>query len=437
MRRTILDDLKKADVPLVPDLREVLFPDGYELLPTVRQRYEYELALGEALHLSKEELIKRGAYFARIDGEETYHYRICSVMPLQVSPDASEERKRFFEHERFSVAYATHGLFPYRGKFHPQMIKAIMNVIGLRPGDVVLDPMVGSGTTQVEACIMGIDSVGVELNPFTVFMTKAKLEALDVDTSSFPDLLRSAHRIFDFFNRRAAIKRALSDVNCSLETFVPSEESVDLIDDERIHDLLLLCYLDALGYARRRKRKTARELFPQLLKRYLEAVEAFNKIRAELGLKLGSWHVIWGDARHLPFKDGYFDGIVFSPPYSFALDYLENDRVQLEYLGIDVDSLKRHMIGLRGDSVNAKLALYFKDMRTFFSECYRVLKPGKFCVMVIGSNTAQTGGVRLEEPLARIAKECGFEIARWMTREIVGIRHTMKEEHIIFFRKAR
>ena len=35
----------------------------------------------------------------------------------------------------------THGLFPYRGKFHPQLIRALLNILKVKKGDVVLDPM--------------------------------------------------------------------------------------------------------------------------------------------------------------------------------------------------------------------------------------------------------------------------------------------------------
>ena len=68
--------------------------------------------------------------------------------------------------------------FPYRGKFHPQMIKGLMNVMGLKPGDTVLDPMMGSGTVLVEACLMGIKSIGIDASPFCRFMTQTKLDVL-------------------------------------------------------------------------------------------------------------------------------------------------------------------------------------------------------------------------------------------------------------------
>ena len=415
-------------MPYLPiqDIEALTLPRGYKLLPLVRQRYEFELAAAEAKVLTPREAVERGAYFMAVGGQLTHHYQIAQATPSQVSPDASETRKMFFESNRYAVAYATHGLFPYRGKFHPQMIKAIINIIGVKPGEILLDPMMGSGTTLVEASTMGIHSVGVELSPFTVFMAKVKLSALNLDTSEFPALLKNADKVFDLFYN--------GNINGQ------SQATFDV--PPGVKQLAQLSYLDTLGYAQRRKTKSPKELFPGLLKRYLEAVKAFNDMRQVLRVRLGDWVVINGDARELPVKDDSVDGIVFSPPYSFALDYVENDRIQLEYLGVDIEKLKQSMAGLRRNGKGSKrdieqrIQLYYQDMGRIFQECARVLKSKHCCVVVIGSNTRQTGGIRLEKEFISLASTMNLHLCNHVVREIEGIRNTMKEEHILFFWKA-
>src|SRR5258708_2256766 len=148
----------------LPDLYQLSFIDHlfgkrYELLPQVSQRYEIDLAYGETQSLADDELVTRSAYLHKVDGRITNHYQICQCRPVQVDPDL-KHRQNFFDANAYGVGYATHGLFPYRGKFHPQMIKGIMNIIGLKPGDTVLDPMAGSGTTLIEASSIGIHSIG-------------------------------------------------------------------------------------------------------------------------------------------------------------------------------------------------------------------------------------------------------------------------------------
>ena len=52
--------------------------------------------------------------------------------------------------------YMTHWFYPYKGKFHPQMTRALINIIGLKKGDVLLDPFSGSGTAAVEGALLGL-----------------------------------------------------------------------------------------------------------------------------------------------------------------------------------------------------------------------------------------------------------------------------------------
>ncbi|MBI3670105.1 MAG: hypothetical protein HY237_10040 [Acidobacteria bacterium] len=426
-----------------------LFPPTHKLLPQINQIYELDLAWGEFRVLDEEALIRRGAYFRSVDGVDTHHYRICMRTPDQVNASSRQDRKNFFAANVFAVGYATHGLFPYRGKFHPQMVKAVLNIMGLKPGRTVFDPMAGCGTTGIEASIMGIDSVTNELSPFACLMTRAKVGALDVDVRRLRELRVKAQDIFD----------ELSKTFCK----APRREHRLDFDQNHAHlpfdgekgggrslarlpvalrELLKLCFLDSVGYAARRASKTPRALFPDVLGRYLDAAEAFNTTRQELGLRLGKCSVLQGDARSLKLSNDFADGILFSPPYSFAIDYLENDRPQLELLGVDADELKLGMVGLRGDGRNeaqrieARLGEYFADMRLILHECCRVLRRGCYCTLIVGSNTNQTGGVTLEDRLVDIAKSEGFTLDFQIMREIEGIRNTMREEYLLFFKKS-
>src|SRR5260370_4928757 len=176
---TTLETLERRTTSLIPSLRSKVLPEGYELLSGLNSVYELELALVESANLSKEQLVQRSAYFASVSDRPTNHFRLCSGPPLQVGK-GSARLQAFFEVYKFKTSYATHGLFPYRGKFHPQLIKGIMNVIGVRRGELVLDPMTGSGTTNVESSLIGINSIGYDINPFAVFMARAKLQGLSL-----------------------------------------------------------------------------------------------------------------------------------------------------------------------------------------------------------------------------------------------------------------
>lgn len=433
----------------IPSVPKNLFPQEYELLPGVNHIYELELAIAEFNSLSKQELVKRGAYFWLVDGEETYHHRLCSGGPLQVDKNSSTSRRAFFEVYRYKTGYAAHGLFPYRGKFHPQLIKAIMNIMRLREGDTVLDPMMGSGTTNIEASVIGLNSIGVEMSPFCCLMTRAKRDALGIDPEDLRDCVRDPEEVFEFFFQRRPVH-----LDVTTQTFLskPQDDTSppNFVKNENIRNILELAYLDAVGYARRIKTRDARKLFPIVLDRYFQAIENFANTRKDLGIKLGQIRIAEGDARDLNHLSGDIDhindrevaGIITSPPYSFAIDYLEGDQPQLEYMGYDVEQLRQKMIGLRGSDLKIKVNNYLKDMDKVAEEISRVLDAKRFCVIVIGSNTAQLQraldgmGIKLEDELVKICEEHHLPLVRKFIRPIEGIRNIMRTESVLFFQKS-
>ncbi len=402
----------------IPDIVTKLIPSEYEILPNITELFELQFAYYEYSNLSKEDIINRAAYFKSVNGIPTYHYIICSNNNSILWEGKSEKTKSYFQGGNFSTGYATHGLFPYRGKFHPQLIKGLLNILKINPGDVVLDPMCGSGTLNVEASLLGIDSIGIEKSPFCVLMSKVKYEALKVNNTILNTLQKNMNKNFTVL---------ISNKN------LPSDFSYkEGFDIEK--GIFFLAFLDAMGYARRTT-KSINDLFPKVLERYIVQINSFINTRDKLNLKIGNARFEIGDARTLPLENQSIDAIITSPPYSFAINYAENDRPQLEYLGYDVSEIKNEMIGLKGRTRKEKLANYFDDMYKVLSEMYRVLKKDKYAVIIIGSNDIQTGGIRLEIKIEDMAKEIGFVLDQKMVKPIKGIQNTMKEEYILFLRK--
>lgn len=415
-------DIKKQRVNLIKELPKItsfLFPKGYELLPNLLELFEVEFAYYEHKVLNKDEIIQRGAFFKSIDTIPTHHYVICSNNNPLIWKGRSESTRAYFKEGSFSTGYATHGLFPYRGKFHPQLIKGLLNILEIQSHETVLDPMCGSGTLNVEASIVGINSIGIEKSPFCVFMSKVKYESLKVDYTILSTILSDMSKNY----------RILINSNKLPKEF----EFNDGFDIEK--GISLLSFLDAMGYAKRCS-KGINVLFPSVLKRYIGQIKSFVEARDKLNVSIGEAKFEIGDARNLKLKDNSIDAIITSPPYSFAIDYAENDRPQLEFLGYDVSSLKEDMIGLKGKTKKEKLNNYFEDMNKVLSEMYRVLKKGKYGVVIIGSNDIQTGGIRLETKIEEMANKNSFVLDQKIVKPIKGIQNTMKDEYILFLRKA-
>ena len=79
---------------------------------------------------------------------------------------------------RKNPQYATHGLHPFKGKFYPQLAKALLNISTAPVDGHVFDPYCGSGTTLLEGMLNGFATYGCDLNPLAVKISLAKTRVL-------------------------------------------------------------------------------------------------------------------------------------------------------------------------------------------------------------------------------------------------------------------
>ncbi|MDR1774555.1 MAG: hypothetical protein LBR30_06785 [Clostridioides sp.] len=403
--------------PCIP-LLEKLFNKNYNLIDGTDEIFELDLALWEYKTLSKKELINRSAYFKSVDSIETIHYKLCNLQNLEeVYKESSFRAKSFFLNGKYSTGYATHGLFPYRGKFHPQLIRALLNILGVKQGELVLDPMAGSATVSVEANLLGINSISVDISPLCELIGKVKTFALNLDIKILEKIT----------NNQSILLTKLKKDNIP-QYFISSKDN----KKKRYYEIILLAYLDAVGFSKR-KASPVEQLFYQVLRRYVTTIKYFQAAKEKIALKIGNSKIIQGNALDLPIDDDSIDAIITSPPYSFAIDYLKNDLEQLKYLGASIPKLRQMMIGLQGKCVDDKLAIYFDKMEQVIREMKRVTKNNAPIVMIVGTNNIQTKGVNLEKEILKIAKRQGLEFELNLKKPIKGLQNTMKEESILFF----
>ena len=398
-----------------------VFGDNVTLLSSVDELFELEMAYLEFNCLDKEHLLERSAFIKSIDNQHTKHYLLYSNYNDAINEERSASTQAYFEEGQFSTGYATHGLFPYRGKFHPQLIKGLLNILGIEKGETILDPMAGSGTANVEAALMGINSFACDVSPFCQFMIQTKYESLSIDLNLLETIPLDYKKLFDFFKQGNVLKTI---------------EQVKDLEKRKIYNLAFLAWLDALGYSKRVVRSNHEQLFAKVLPRYIETVKSMLKNPYFNQNELGKVEVLEkSDALKIDLPNESVDCVITSPPYSFAIDYVENDKDQLEFLGYDTKELKAKLIGLKGKNKTEKLNIYFSDMDKVCAEISRVIKKNKYFVMIIGSNTNQTGGIRLEKTIIDSAKTHDLTLVKSILKPIKGMRNTMKEEYVLIFKK--
>lgn len=268
------------------------------------------------------------------------------------------------------LRYGTHGLHEYRGKFFPQLVRALINVAGVPAGGVVLDPMCGSGTTLVEARCSGMRGYGIDMNPLSVFVSDAKCDALGLAPAALVqaydqlltelhnrpnwEVLRQSSRASgdrDYLERwfDRSVLRELECVDCAIGRLASGSI-------RKFYRVCLSNILREMSWQKTddlRVRRHHSTVLPgaatvRFLKEASRSTRTVVAFLAERGSVDRPRHrVVGGDARFatiaMPDVTGQVDAIVTSPPYATALPYIDTDRLSLIFLGLLQRSDHRHL----------------------------------------------------------------------------------------------
>ena len=431
-------------------------------------------------------------------------YRIPASSTLSIGKRLED----YFAIREEPSLYLTHYFHPYKGKFHPKMARALLNYIFPEERGIVMDNFAGSGTLLVEASLMELDSVGAEINPLSVLMSKVKCDSLVMDTKL---LRREIEKYFKelkialitYHNRRKGLlglpvpridleeieeesKRLSPKVRDNYlknkDEIIPQvlicKKMLSLVKDKFIHDFLLLALSGSISDVSRRTKEDFYEVFKKRTNDLYLRVYLFQKLNLILGIKVGKSIIYEKDTRNMTnIKSESIDGIVNSPPYAVALDYIKNDYPQLVLLGLvnSIEELNQKMMGNPKVNYDRKALLtevgkmpnllprfpnnvikylisngrqqaglrsykFFVDMHKTLQEMYRVMKRGSKCAIVIGNNHFKVGSDYIEIPndkvILELAQEVGFKLDRFISRELHKTSEgNIREESIIILKK--
>lgn len=333
-------------------------------------------------------LKRRLAYFESINGVTTDYYHI-----IKYNQTSSVNQ------------YLTHWIYPYKGKFHPQMIRALLNIMQVKEGETVLDPFVGSGTAALECQLLGINFIGIDISPLCYLLSRVKTESIET----------------------------IEDIEKIKKETLSNPEKIKNIKNEKVRNFFTIAQMVAHSDSARRGRNYSFS-FRTNIEKMLKSLKDYTEVKNKLNLKLGKVSIIKSDVRNLDLEDRSIDGVVTSPPYSIALNYVVNDSHSLEALGYDVKKISEDFIGVRGSGLN-KFKLYDDDMAIAYKQMYRVLKKGKYCVVVIGNVTFQGEEIDTTQTAIDACLKIGFRLVTKMEKIIYGLYNVMQKEYILIFKK--
>jgi hypothetical protein len=315
-----------------------------------------------------------------------------------------------------------HRLHPYLGKFIPQLVEVLLARY-FRPGQHVLDPFAGSGTTLVQALESGLDATGVDVAAFNCLLMEVKTRSYNPFV--LEQELRAAHaRVGETTSERpSAYVRRWHAPQAARELLGFRA----LVDDYEHGDVLRVVLARAARSARRtthfdldfprepqlepywchKHRRTCRpvETASQFLRRYTLDTLARLKELARVRTRGRTATVIYGDMREERLSRRY-DGVLTSPPYPGLIDYHEQHRYAYELLGLD-DRRELEVGAAASGTSRVALATYADGIVEALTNVAGVLRRGAPVVIVVNDRRdlypeiLECAGLRLEERLRR------------------------------------
>jgi DNA modification methylase len=398
-------------------------------------------------------------------------------LPARFAELPADPSWAFAELTARETGYLTHGYHRYPAKFIPQLAARLIREHS-QPGQTVLDPFMGSGTTLVEALVAGRRACGVDINPAAVLASRAKTTPLA------PDGLRAALRDLDeALGRLEGSARTRSLFPLPDPLLPANQERLDFwfpraqqrrlgvvlaliegVRDAAVRGFLRCAFshmLKAASYWLLKSSKPTRDKAKlangvpdpvPLLRRHLRKMEranaAFWKLLPEEFHRSpeAAADVRRGDARQLPWPDRTVALVVTSPPYVTSYEYADLHQLTTLWLGerAGLAAPKEQFIGSaaarrRRTDAEASSALgrqivaalrprspaksdearqYFLDMEDVFRELHRVLVPGGAVCNVIGNTALEGVDILNAEVHAELLTGLGFELADVVKRVI-------------------
>lgn len=379
--------------------------------------------------------------------------------------------KKILDETKKERRLGLHSFHRYYGKLIPAIPRAYIREF-TEEGDLVFDPFSGSGTTALEAKYLDRNFLGVEINPLSVLISKAKTndysfdkldtlftffetnlikEKSDIEANDIPFVINRDHWFKDYVQKdlvrlnRVAEKAIIELINKEEE-----KKYRDLIDGTISAIIKNVSNADTRhvfpGFSKRmraleeqgKNEKDVFSTFLRALKRRIKDIKAVGNHSVNI-------NIIEGDSTNFNAKEyeNSVDLVVTNPPYISSVRYAETLKLELYWMQIiknqtEYSNLSSKIIG--NDIITKKMyskkyhtnyefindiidAMYLHDPKNarviydFFSLMDKVidniriiLKSGKYFVMKISDSKIRKTKIETGYLLTKIAETKGFRL---------------------------
>lgn len=343
-----------------------------------------------------------------------------------------------------------HKIHDYPARFLPQIPAALIKNL-TKGGDLIVDPMCGCGTSLEVASQMQRRALGFDLSPISALIL-GSLDLSQIPSQNFIEKF-ILELSTDFANGLASSPK-LPDKNqfhnwrlwylpeVLKELFFIRDKITALGSSQNFLKLALSRICKDLSNA------DSRDLFPQRdrqnpIKERQDTLKHFSKSVLSLyedlkNVDFDKINFVRANASALPIKNKIADLVLFSPPYSYALEYVRVHQLSLSVLGYERKHLREHRrLYVGTDKVKTKLnlpddflqkyadvidpaidkdqkwgrffAFYLFGMQKIIFESARILKPNAHLALVVGNTKLRGSKLNLDQIFSLICSENNLE----------------------------
>jgi len=396
--------------------------------------------------------------------------RIDGTIPTDL-PVENGQRFLFisYDQSRFS-----HGIHKYPAKFFPELPRWLVQKYS-KSGDWILDPFMGSATTNIECLLNNRNSVGIDVDPFARFLAKVKTTPLNEtelnetnrfvleEIVKFQPVLIKDEQIPSFPYRdnwfQPEILKELTYIKQTIDNLKVSQD---------LKDFYKVCFSSIIRNVSNAddnctrtviRKKLNKQIYPSFaLTKFVENLLTFTPRMVEFSESIANVSIEIpqnSDARNIQYQDNTFNLAITSPPYANAVDYPRTHQLEMYWLELAEGSLaelkkqhigtesvkaehykKLHTIGVENADNVLKTIYeidprrsyicykYLLDMVQNMQEVYRTLKKGSRYIIVVGNNIVRKQTFETWRYLMPLAEQIGYSVECYFGSEI--IKHFIK-----------
>jgi DNA modification methylase len=355
--------------------------------------FEKELFIFDGRKEIFESLLKRSSWLERINNEETLIYKIVNSQKEII--------------KKYNDLWFSHICYPFKARFRPIVARSLINITNPKLEGIGLDPFVGSGTTLIEAGLLGSPCIGIDINPFYVYMSNAKCE---------------------FFREKISDERAINYwYTYSKKEGKEKEIFYERVEDKDFHPLfkVVLSYTDCMHV------KKPAESFLQRIRELCLLQQYFFNLNLSF-LPKDKVYAEIGDCIDLSkYPDCYFSYIITSPPYSIAIDYLKENPAHPAFFVIGEEVKEKYRSC-------KKIKDWYIMMERATSEMARVLKNNGKLAIILGNNKIKNKIINLTEWTINRFEKLGLKLLYDIPQLISSTgTHNILIDHILIFEKLK